>query len=78
MLPNKIISVSDSIIWKLPYILEVIKQGEISTINLYSAVSQRFTDVSEFILCLDALYLLDRFEYNEKHEVIKYVDKNLF
>ena len=74
MLPNKIVSIADSLIWKLPYILVVIKQGEISVESLYETVSQRFEDTSEFILCLDTLYLLDRIEYDEKYEVIKYAD----
>jgi len=74
MLPNKIISIADSLIWKLPYILDVVKRGEITVDNLFSAVSQRFDDASEFILCLDTLYLLDRIEYDEKYEVIKYAD----
>lgn len=74
MLPNKIVSIADSLIWKLPYILDVVRQGDATVDNLFSSVSQRFEDVSEFILCLDTLYLLDRIEFDEKYEVIKYVD----
>lgn len=74
MLPNKIVSVADSLIWKLPYILDIVRQGEITVNSLFSSVSQRFDDASEFILCIDALYLLDRIEYDDKYEVIKYVD----
>ncbi len=74
MLPNKIVSIADSLIWKLPYILDIVKQGEVTVDNLFSSVSHRFEDASEFILCMDTLYLLDRIEYDEKYEVIKYVD----
>lgn len=74
MLPNKIISVADSLIWKLPYIIDIVKKGDIAVEELFSSVMHRFEDASEFILCLDALYLLDRIEFDDNAEVIKYVN----
>ncbi len=74
MLPNKIVNIADSLIWKLPYILDVVKKGEVTVSSLYDAVSQKYEDASEFILCLDTLYLLDKIKYDEKYEVIKYAD----
>ena len=52
MLPNKIISVADSLIWKLPYILDIVMQGELTVTNLFSCVARNFEDANEFILCL--------------------------
>lgn len=74
MLPNKIISIADSLIWKLPYILDIVMQGELTVTNLFSCVARNFEDANEFILCLDTLYLLDRIKYDEKYEVVKYAN----
>ena len=74
LLPSKIISVADSLIWKLPYIIDIVKKGDIAVEELFTSLIHRFEDVSEFILCLDALYLLDRIELDDNNEVIKYVN----
>lgn len=76
MLPNKIVSIADSLIWKLPYIMDAVKEETLDVTKLFDKVSCYFEDASEFILCLDTLYLLDRIECDKDYEVIKYVNGN--
>lgn len=74
MLPNKVVSIADSVIWKMPYILDEVKRTDISVEALYEIVCSKFDDISEFILCLDTLYLLNKINFDKKYEVLQYVD----
>jgi hypothetical protein len=71
MFPNKVISVSDSILWKFTFILKHLQDKDIKVEDLWVAVSPHFEDINQFILCLDALFVLDKLEYDTNHEVLK-------
>lgn len=76
MLPNKILDIQDSIIWKLPYILDVLVQTDYGVRDLYLKMEDKFEDISEFLVALDILYVLQTIAYNEKYEVLQYVERN--
>lgn len=76
MLPNKILDIQDSIIWKLPYILDVLVQTDYGVKDLYLKMEDKFEDISEFLVALDILYVLQTIAYNEKYEVLQYVERN--
>ncbi|OTA18061.1 hypothetical protein Xvie_00747 [Xenorhabdus vietnamensis] len=61
--PNKFTSFEQSLLSKLHYILEALPV--VSRLNeLYEKVEKNFEDVSEFIACIDVLYILGRIELN--------------
>jgi hypothetical protein len=65
MFPNKVISISESIIWKLTYILETLNEKDYSIEKLWGQVSTKFEDINQFIIGLDILFILHKIEYNE-------------
>lgn len=58
MLPNKVISIKDSILWKLPDVIKVIKESN-NLVDVYYALENVFEDMNDFLLCIDILYILD-------------------
>lgn len=76
MLPNKVISISESIIWRFPIIIDELKKENLRVDDLWEKLSTKFEDVNQFIMCLDALFILNNLEYNESYEVLKYVERN--
>lgn len=68
--PNKFASFEQSSISKLPKILEALPVTD-GLAELYEKVEKNFEDISEFIVCIDVLYVLDRIELNrESGEII--------
>lgn len=75
MLPSKVVSIEDSILWKLPYIIEALKKCD-TLPELYSQVINKVHDINEFLFSLDILYALNIIDdYNEKG-VVKYAERN--
>jgi hypothetical protein len=65
--PNKLYSYNESIISKFPIILNAIENDRDSTISdLYSSVSSKFQNSTEFLDALDCLYALGKIEYSFK------------
>ncbi|WP_342500581.1 ABC-three component system middle component 7 [Bacillus sp. FSL K6-4563] len=63
IVPNKIISLNESIIGKMIFILEHITEQKYLTIeDLFRNTRSHFEEIDEFILSLDVLYLLDAIE----------------
>ena len=75
--PNKNLRIEDAIIYKMIAILEVQKNYELNIHELYSKIKYKFSNMDEFILSLDVLYVLDKIEINFKTETIKYVKRNI-
>ncbi|PWR72552.1 ABC-three component system middle component 7 [Methanospirillum lacunae] len=73
MFPNKVISVKESVIWKLPYIIEELNKAELNINVLYDITESKFTNINEFIFCLDILFILDKIEFLSKSRVIRLV-----
>ncbi len=76
ILPNKLISFQECILAKTVHILDNINGYDFSIIELYRKVEKYFEDINEYMLALDVLYVLDKIEYDEGLQVIKYVKKN--
>lgn len=65
IVPNKFTSFDNSIISRLPRVLAVLTR-EISVYDLYKETESSFEDVGEFIIALDALFVLGRIELDNK------------
>lgn len=76
-LPNKVTSYQESILSKLPVLLDVLSIKDSSLIELYFETKQYFSDTPEFIDTVDCLFALNKLEYNEKLGVLHYVGRNL-
>ena len=70
--PSKFTSFDNSILAKISYlILEDVEM--ISLSDLIHARLDKFEDISEFMLALDVLYVLEKIELDEDKGVVKYV-----
>lgn len=70
--PSKFTSFDNSILAKIScLILEDIEM--ISLSDLIHARLDKFEDISEFMLALDVLYVLEKIELDEDKGVVKYV-----
>ncbi len=71
--PSKITSYKESIISKLPILLEVLKVKDYSVESLYNETKKKLS-IKDFIDALDCLYVLGEITINK--EVIHYVNRN--
>ena len=70
--PSKFTCFDDSILAKICFlILEDVEM--ISLSDLIHARLDKFEDISEFMLALDVLYVLEKIELDEDKGVVKYV-----
>ena len=76
LLPNKLYSYNESIISKFPGILQILKRAPFSVSELYRMVQKDVTGVNEYIEILDCLYALNKIEFDEELEVLRYVVRN--
>lgn len=72
-LPNKLYSYSDSILSKFPIVLKTLQKGDIQVLSLFTSNQEKFESVNDFIETLDALYALQKIEYNDEKGVIHLV-----
>ncbi|WP_238882957.1 ABC-three component system middle component 7 [Clostridium sp. YIM B02551] len=64
-LPNKLFSYRESIVSKLPIILNAFEQEKYLTIDqLYINVINKFENISEFLEAVECLYALGKIEYS--------------
>jgi hypothetical protein len=75
MFPNKVISVSESIIWKSTYVLKMLQEKDLTISYLWMKTSHEFEDINQFILCMDALFVLGKVEYNNTYGVLTCLKK---
>lgn len=75
MFPSKVVSVRDSILWKLPDLEETIGDS-INILDLYSKIINLFDDINDFLISLDILYLLEKIEIDYEEGKIIYVKGN--
>lgn len=71
IIPNKIVSLEQSILGKSRYILSSVSNKPINVHMLYSKIKDKFTDINEFVLALDVLFSLDFIDVTEVYEVYK-------
>lgn len=58
--PNKVTTYNQSVISKLPIILDLIYGGETNIYNLYMLTKDSFDEINDFIYTIDILFLLDK------------------
>lgn len=76
IIPNKVVSYKESIIFKMLKIMSLKSEERISINELYRKVSKFYESIDEFIYSLDTLYLLDCIDVDfDKGEVI-YADRD--
>lgn len=71
-LPNKVTSYNDSILSKLPTILERLSESDEPPYTLYNEMKGHFSSVSEYIDVLDCLFALNIIEIDSERGVIHY------
>lgn len=76
IVPNKVISFSESIIGKMPIILKCLSREEMTVKELFFTTQEYFDEIDEFIYALDALYLLDAIKVDIDKGVVTYVNKD--
>ena len=76
IVPNKVIRFSDSIIGKMPIILECLLKQDMSVKELYFTTQDYFEEIDEFIYSLDVLFLLNAIRVDFDKGVVTYVRKN--
>ncbi len=70
--PNKFSSLDKTIAGKMSCLL-LEGVDEILVTDLMELKVRKFTDIGEFMLALDALFILGRIELNEEKRTVKYV-----
>lgn len=73
LLPNKFISLENSIMGKMPCVLRVLNEG-MTVSQLYDVCHKNFPDVAEFIMALDMLYVLDKISVDYDTGVVSHVN----
>lgn len=64
LVPNKIIPFDKSLISKLVFILNNLSKDK-NLPQLYTDVEEYFEDISEFIIALDALFILGKIDFDK-------------
>lgn len=72
MLPNKVVGIKESILWKLPDIIIII-ENNINLCQAYYQAENKKIDINDFEYAIDILYLLDMIEILDKEGNYKYV-----
>nr|WP_312216818.1 ABC-three component system middle component 7 [Clostridioides sp.] len=75
LIPNKIISYKESIIFKMLKIVNY-KMDKISIVDLYSSVNKYYDNVDEFIYSIEVLYLLSYIDVDFDKGEICYVNRS--
>lgn len=72
-LPSKLFNYSESILSKFPLVLKILEKESLSAGVLYIRVQKQIPNTNDFIEVLDALYALNKIDYNDEEEVLCYV-----
>lgn len=73
IVPNKVISLSDSALAMAPMIIEC-GPMPISLKELYSRVGPEFNDADAFLLTLDLLFAIGRLDVDQESGMVIYAD----
>lgn len=69
-LPNKITSYSESVLSKIPIVMKILSEHELTPFHLYSSAKKHFKNIEEFIDVLDCLFWLKKLDYDENRGVL--------
>ncbi len=61
--PNKLRTYEESILSKLPIVLNIILEGKRDILEIYKLCENHFNEVQEYIYVLDILYILNEIKY---------------
>jgi len=70
LVPNKVISINESGIFKAAKLLEKI-ENEILVTDLYTKFKRDFIDIPDYINALDILFILQKIDLDIENGVIK-------
>lgn len=71
--PGKFISPEASILARLPTVLMAMEPGKpYSPAHLYSVCQASFSNIDEFVYALDALYILNKIDFDSSKGLITY------
>lgn len=73
ILPDKITPYKESILSKIPLVIEALMPGEKHPVILWQEIQNKFKDINEFILTIDVAFALGTIEFLRDKQVIKYV-----
>lgn len=76
ILPNKLISFKDCTLAKTVPLLDSLSEEDKDIYILYKSTKKYFCDISEFVLALDILYVLNVIKYDESLNMVSYVNRN--
>lgn len=69
-LPSKVTSYEESSICKLPILLKVLRDKNLTPYELYIISEKHFECIEEFIDALDCLYVLNKVIYDEVRGIL--------
>lgn len=72
--PNKLKTYEESILSKLPVVLNIILEGKRDILEIYQLCENHFNEVQEYIYVLDILYILNKIKYVEGGKI--YVEED--
>lgn len=73
IVPDKITPYKESIISKIPLVIEALTLCDKNPVSLWQEIQNKFEDINEFILTLDVAFALGAIVYLKDKQVIKYV-----
>jgi len=76
-LPNKIIKYEDSILIKLPIVLNVLQNGNKTILETYKEVKNQVNNIAEFTEILCCLYALNKIELDNETGGLHYAEGNM-
>lgn len=71
--PDKLVTFQESVLAKCTYILKELDTQSMPASELFISVKDHYEDISEFILALDVLHMLNKIYFNEELKVMEYV-----
>ena len=74
--PDKLITFRESILARCIFILQALENKSTSILDLFTKVEIHFEDISDFILALDVLFMLNKIKFDEELQVMVYVKTN--
>ncbi|WP_165620520.1 ABC-three component system middle component 7 [Streptococcus equi] len=74
-LPNKAVSYRESILFKIPFVLEVLEKGDYFPQELFRKLEKKFDNIVEFTDSLTCLYALGQVDLTEDG-ALHYVERN--
>lgn len=72
--PSKLFSYEESTFSKFPLVLRLIEKESLPIKEIYLQASKYFEGPADFVECLDALFTINKIDYDKNNEVIIYVD----